>query len=125
MSSLYDAVGGSPVFTKMVNVFYDEVEHDPVLRPLYPGDLGPARERLRMFFEQYWGGPTSYSEVRGHPRLRRRHAAWQIGERERDAWLRHMLAAIASLDLADPYRSAIQAHVEQAAQTLVNHHEPL
>ncbi|MDP9101058.1 MAG: globin [Actinomycetota bacterium] len=123
MSSLYEEVGGSVVFRQLVDAFYAGVEDDPVLRPLYPqGDLAPARERLRQFLEQYWGGPTTYSETRGHPRLRRRHAQWQIGERERDAWLGHMRSAIDSLDVTDEHRAAIRGHVEHAAFTLVNHH---
>ncbi|MCW2666655.1 MAG: globin [Frankiales bacterium] len=121
MTNLYDEVGGEPVFRQLVDMFYDGVEHDPVLRPLYPeGDLQPARDRLRMFLEQYWGGPTTYSEQRGHPRLRMRHVTWQIGERERDAWLSHMLAAVARLDVSDEHRAAIWDHVERAAHTLVN-----
>ena len=120
VSSLYDDVGGAPVFRQLVDDFYAGVADDPVLRPLYPEDLGPARDRLRMFLEQYWGGPTTYSEQRGHPRLRMRHVAWQIGTRERDAWLSHMLAAVARLDVAEEQREAIRDHVERAAHMLVN-----
>jgi hemoglobin len=121
VSTLYEQVGGEPVFRRLVDAFYDGVEHDPVLRPLYPeGDLAAARDRLRMFLEQYWGGPTTYSETRGHPRLRMRHVTWQIGERERDAWLALMLAAVARLDVADEHRAAIWDHLERAAHTLVN-----
>lgn len=101
--------------------FYAGVADDPVLRPLYEGeDLEPAKERLRLFLEQYWGGPTTYSETRGHPRLRMRHVTWQIGERERDAWLSHMLAAVTRLDVPDGARAAIWDHLERAAHTLVN-----
>ncbi len=121
MSSLYEQVGGEPVFRQLVDAFYDGVENDPVLRPLYPeGDLGPARDRLRLFLEQYWGGPTTYGDTRGHPRLRMRHITWQIGERERDAWLSLMLAAVARLDISDEHRAAIWDHLERAAHTLVN-----
>lgn len=120
MTSLYDAVGGEPVFRQLVAEFYAGVAQDPVLRPLYPDDLGPAEERLRMFLVQYWGGPTTYSEQRGHPRLRMRHVSWVIGERERDAWLSHMLPAIERLDVPVEAREAIREHVERAAQTLVN-----
>ena len=119
--SLYDQVGGEPVFRQLVDAFYDGVEHDPVLRPLYPeGDLTAARERLRLFLEQYWGGPTTYSDTRGHPRLRMRHVTWQIGEAERDAWLRLMLGAVARLDVSEQHRAAIWDHLERAAHTLVN-----
>ena len=84
--SFYDAVGGEETFTRLVTAFYAGVADDPLLRPLYPdADLGPARERLTMFLVQYWGGPRDYSEQRGHPRLRMRHAPFPIGPDERDA----------------------------------------
>ena len=119
--SLYEAVGGEPVFRQLVDDFYAGVAEDPVLRPLYEGDdLEPAKERLRMFLEQYWGGPTTYGETRGHPRLRMRHVTWRIGEAERDAWLQHMLAAVTRLDVPDRARAAIWDHLERAAHTLVN-----
>lgn len=120
MTSLYDEVGGEPVFRQLVADFYAGVARDPVLRPLYPDDLGPAEERLRMFLVQYWGGPTTYSEQRGHPRLRMRHVSWQIGEREREAWLSHMLPAVARLDIPDHARAAIWDHLERAAHSLMN-----
>lgn len=119
MSSLYDAVGPD-VFRRLVDDFYAGVANDPVLRPLYPEDLEPAKDRLRMFLEQYWGGPQTYSEQRGHPRLRMRHVAWKVGTRERDAWLSHMLPAVARLDVSDEARAAIWDHVERAAHSLVN-----
>ena len=121
MTSLYDAVGGEPVFRRLVADFYAGVATDPVLRPLYPEDLGPAEDRLRMFLVQYWGGPTTYSEQRGHPRLRMRHVAWQVGTRERDAWLALMGAAVARLDVPEEARAAIWEHLERAAHSLVNH----
>jgi hemoglobin len=117
MTSLYDTVGGAPVFRQLVDDFYAGVAQDPVLRPLYPEDLEPAKERLRMFLEQYWGGPQTYSEQRGHPRLRMRHVAWKVGTRERDAWLSHMLPAVARLDIPDDARSTWS---QIAAHSLVN-----
>lgn len=121
MESLYEVVGGEPVFRQLVDRFYEGVALDPVLRPLYADeDLTAAKDHLRMFLEQYWGGPTTYSEQRGHPRLRMRHAGWVIGPRERDAWLRHMRAAVESIDVPEEARAAIWEHVERAAQTLVN-----
>jgi len=121
MESLFESVGGEPVFRQLVDRFYEGVALDPVLRPLYPDeDLTAARDRLRMFLVQYWGGPTTYSDERGHPRLRMRHAGWVIGERERDAWLGHMRAAVDSLDVPDDARAAIWEHVERAAHMLVN-----
>ncbi len=121
MTSLYDAVGGEPVFRQLVGDFYAGVASDPVLRPLYPEDLGPAEDRLRMFLVQYWGGPGTYSEQRGHPRLRMRHVAWQVGERERDAWLHLMRAAVERIDVPEGARAAIWEHLERAAYSLVNH----
>ena len=120
MTTLYELVGGEPVFRKLVAEFYRGVAGDPVLRPLYPDDLGPAEERLRMFLVQYWGGPGTYSEQRGHPRLRMRHVAWVVGERERDAWLQHMSAAVAGLEVPEEARAAIWDHLERAAYSLVN-----
>jgi hemoglobin len=118
---LYDEVGGEQVFRRLVERFYDGVAMDPILRPLYPDeDLSGARDRLALFLMQYWGGPGTYSETRGHPRLRRRHAHWSIGERERDAWLGHMRAALDSLELPAAAHEAMWEHVERAAQMLVN-----
>jgi hemoglobin len=118
---LYEEVGGEPVFRALVDRFYEGVALDPILRPLYPDeDLTEARDRLAMFLMQYWGGPGTYSEQRGHPRLRIRHATWVIGERERDAWLGHMRAALDSLELSDAARAAMWEHVERAAHMLVN-----
>ena len=122
--SFYDEVGGAPVFDKIVSRFYEEVAADEVLRPLYPEeDLGPAEVRLRMFLEQYWGGPRTYSEQRGHPRLRMRHVRFRIGYLERDAWLRCMHTAIASIDtstLDDEHRQELLDYLEMAASSLVN-----
>ena len=124
MDSLYDAVGGDAVFHRIVDGFYAGVAMDPILRPLYPEeDLTGARHRLAGFLIQYWGGPTTYSAERGHPRLRMRHADWVIGERERDAWLGHMRASLDAIDpadLPDEARAAIWEHLERAAWSLVN-----
>ena len=121
---MYDGFGGESVFRALVDHFYDAVEDDPVLRPLYDEqDLGPggaARDRLSLFLMQYWGGPTTYSDTRGHPRLRMRHAKWHITTRERDAWLSHMMAAVAKLDLRTEERTLLVDYLENAAHTLVN-----
>lgn len=91
----YDYFGGAPFFESLVEAFYERVAQDPVLRPMYPpGDLGPARRRLTMFLEQYWGGPSTYSEERGHPRLRMRHVGFAIDSGARDRWLAAMYEAI-------------------------------
>ena len=122
-ASFYAAVGGPDTFRRLVDRFYAGVAADPVLRPLYPEDdlaSGAAADRLRMFLEQYWGGPRTYSERRGHPRLRMRHAAWRIGQRERDAWLRNMRTAVDELDLPDPQHRLLWSYLESAAHSLVN-----
>lgn len=91
----YTKVGGEDFFKNLVTEFYKGIETDPILRPMYPeGDLQPAIRRLTMFLIQYWGGPATYSEERGHPRLRMRHAEFSIGTEARDAWLKYMLAAV-------------------------------
>jgi hemoglobin len=119
--NFYDDVGGAPVFDKLVAVFYREVAADEVLRPLYPEeDLGPAEVRLRMFLEQYWGGPRTYSDERGHPRLRMRHFPFTIGPRERDAWLRCMHVAVDEVDLSPDHRAQLWQYLEYAAQSMVN-----
>ena len=124
MTTLYDEVGGEPTFRRLVDLFYTEVETDPVLRPLYlEEDLGPggaARDRLSLFLMQYWGGPTTYSDTRGHPRLRMRHTPWRIGTTERDAWLSHMLTAVAQLEIPADARAQLADYLLGAAHSLVN-----
>jgi hemoglobin len=120
-ASFYAEVGGAPVFDKLVARFYEQVADDPVLRPLYPEeDLGPAEDRLRMFLEQYWGGPRTYSEQRGHPRLRMRHAPFKVGPIERDAWLRCMRVAVDEAGLDDQHRAMLWQYLEFAAASMVN-----
>ncbi len=119
--NFYAEVGGAPVFHKLVARFYEEVAADDVLRPIYPEeDLGPAEVRLRMFLEQYWGGPRTYSDQRGHPRLRMRHAPFKIGPIERDAWLRCMAVAVAEAGFDEPHRDQIWQYMTFAAQSMVN-----
>src|ERR1700751_549001 len=122
--SFYDAVGGAETFNAIVSRFYALVSEDDILRPLYPEDeLDAAEERLRMFLEQYWGGPRNYSDQRGHPRLRMRHAPFRIGPFERDAWLRCMHTSHPSIDsdtLDDAHRKELLEYLEMAAHSLVN-----
>jgi hemoglobin len=122
--SFYDEVGGATTFRTIVSRFYQLVREDEILRPLYPeDDLDGAEQRLRMFLEQYWGGPRTYSDQRGHPRLRMRHAPFKIGYLERDAWLRCMHTAVAEIDaqtLDDAHRKALLDYLEMAAQSMVN-----
>jgi hemoglobin len=119
--NFYAEVGGAPVFEKLVARFYQEVAQDEVLRPLYPEeDLGPAEVRLRMFLEQYWGGPRTYSEQRGHPRLRMRHVSFKVGPIERDAWLRCMRIAVDEADLDEAHRQQLWQYLRYAAQSMLN-----
>jgi len=119
--TFFAAVGGEETFRRLVERFYAGVADDPVLRPLYPEeDLGPAADRLRMFLMQYWGGPTTYSEQRGHPRLRMRHAPFPIGAAQRDAWLRNMRTALDSLGLPPAYERVLWDYLSSAADSLRN-----
>lgn len=122
--SFYDAVGGAETFRALIARFYEEVAKDEIVRPMYPEeDLGPAERRMRMFLEQYWGGPRTYSDERGHPRLRMRHQPFTIGPIERDAWLRCMHIAIDSIDeqtLDDEHRRALVGYMDMAANSLMN-----
>jgi len=119
--SFFDDVGGEDTFRRLVARFYAGVADDPELRALYPEpDLAGAETRLRMFLVQYWGGPPSYSEQRGHPRLRLRHAPFVIGEAERLAWLRHMRDAVDSLALPEAQASTLWSYLETAAFSLQN-----
>jgi hemoglobin len=119
--TFYAAVGGEETFRRLVDAFYAGVAHDPVLRPLYPDDdLGPAAERLRMFLIQYWGGPGTYSQQRGHPRLRMRHAGFAIDSVARDAWLANMRAALDTLDLPAAYEKLLWDYLTSAAESLRN-----
>ncbi|PSK96632.1 hemoglobin [Haloactinopolyspora alba] len=121
LDNFYDAVGGHETFARLVHRFYEGVAEDPLLRPLYPeDDLGPAEQRLLMFLEQYWGGPTTYSEQRGHPRLRMRHAPFAVNPAARDRWLHHMRVALDELDLPPVYRDTLWDYLERAAYSMVN-----
>jgi len=120
-SSVFEAIGGEPAFRRLVDAFYAGVADDPVLRAIYPeDDLGPAADRLRLFLIQYWGGPTTYSDERGHPRLRMRHAPFAIGAAARDAWLRHMRAALDSLELTPQYDDVLWRYLTAAADSMRN-----
>jgi hemoglobin len=120
-ATFYDAVGGHETFRRLIEAFYSRVETDPVLRPLYPEeDLKPAAERLRMFLEQYWGGPRTYSEVRGHPRLRARHVPFRVDEAARVAWLGNMREALDEIGLHPEADRVLWDYLKTAAQTLVN-----
>lgn len=119
--TFFDEVGGHDTFVRLVGHFYAGVADDPILHPLYPEeDLGPAEERLRMFLEQYWGGPNTYSQQRGHPRLRMRHAPFAIREIERDAWLTRMRQAVDSLGLTPEQDETLWNYLTMAANSMIN-----
>ncbi|MCU1432976.1 MAG: globin [Actinotalea sp.] len=119
--SFHAAVGGRETFARLVDAFYARVATDDVLRPLYPEeDLGPAAERLTGFLEQYWGGPTTYSDQRGHPRLRMRHAPFKVSPLARDRWITHMREALDSLQLPPLQHAMLWDYLERAAHAMVN-----
>jgi hemoglobin len=120
VESFFDRVGGQPFFDALVDRFYAGVETDPVLRPLYPADLTDPKSHLALFLAQYWGGPPTYSEQRGHPRLRLRHAPFVIGLPERDAWMRHMTEAVRTAGLEPDDETALMEYLEMAARSLIN-----
>ena len=121
VESFYDQVGGHETFRKLVHEFYAGVAGDPELRALYPeDDLGPAETRFRMFLEQYWGGPTTYAEERGHPRLRMRHHPFKVTPTQRDRWLTHIMAAVDTLDLAPANDLILRDYLQRAAESMVN-----
>lgn len=119
--TFYEEVGGAATFERLVHEFYVGVAADPELRALYPEeDLAPAERRLRMFLEQYFGGPNTYSQERGHPRLRMRHVTFPVTLDMRDRWMRHMLAAMETLDLPEAHAEAMRDYFMRAAHMLVN-----
>jgi hemoglobin len=123
--SFYDEIGGHETFVRLVDAFYRGVADDEVLRPMYPEeDLGPAKERLTLFLEQYWGGPTTYSQERGHPRLRMRHASFHVDPDARDRWLAHMRVAVDELHLPPLHEVTLWDYLQRAAFAMVNTFEP-
>ena len=118
--TLYEAVGGEAYFTALVERFYAAVAEDDLLRPMYPRDLSGAEERLRLFLMQYWGGPTTYSDERGHPRLRMRHNPYRVDVAARDAWLRAMIEAVEADPPAEPMRSAMLEYFVRSADFMRN-----
>lgn len=120
--TLYDAVGGMPFFEALVEKFYTGVEHDGVLAPLYPEapDFTGARHRLTLFLAQYWGGPTTYNDERGHPKLRMRHFPYPVGPLQRDHWLQHMTAAVRSRDIDPALQATMLDYFVMAAEHLRN-----
>lgn len=122
--NFYELVGGKATFKKLADKFYEGVASDEVLKPMYPeADLGPAAERLQLFLEQYWGGPSTYQEQRGHPRLRMRHMPYKINPDARERWLKHMRVAVESLSLAPLLEAELWAYLDRAATAMLNTYE--
>lgn len=119
--TFYDEIGGEATIRAIVHRFYEGVRNDEVLRPMYPEqDLAPAEDRFALFLVQYWGGPTTYSDTRGHPRLRMRHAPFAVNPEARDHWLMHFRAALDEADLTEEQRQTFWDYVTHAAQFMVN-----
>lgn len=122
--NFYELIGGKPTFAKLAAKFYEGVATDEVLKPMYPEeDLGPAAERLQLFLEQYWGGPSTYQEQRGHPRLRMRHMPYKINPDARGRWLQHMRVAVESLELAPLHEAELWGYLDRAATAMLNTYE--
>jgi hemoglobin len=121
MSSFYEEIGGEAFFTDLVSQFYAQVAVDPILRPMYPEtDLKAAALRLQWFLEQYWGGPSTYQENRGHPRLRMRHAEFHINIAAHDAWLKAMRTAVDGVEMKPELQAQLWSYLEMAAAAMVN-----
>lgn len=119
--SMYNRVGGERFFLKLVDKFYEFVETDKLLRPMYPNDLNPGKSHLAGFLSQYWGGPANYSAERGHPRLRMRHSGFAIGKPERDAWMKHMKSALTSMQIQHDDYQVMIGYFENTATMMMNH----
>lgn len=125
MTTFYEAVGGAETFRKLIAAFYARVPEDPILGPMYPADdLALAEDRLRMFLEQYWGGPRTYSDQRGHPRLRMRHAPFAVTPSARDRWLELMRSALDEVGLTPERDEELWTYLVMAAHSMVNTDEP-
>jgi hemoglobin len=117
---VFEIAGGMPAFERLVDVFYDRVKADSVLSGMFPEDMREPKEHLALFLAQFFGGPPEYSMRRGHPRLRSRHLPFTIGQRERDAWLAHMLAALDECGIEEPALSEMRAYFEDASAFMIN-----
>ena len=118
--TVHELVGGTDAFVELVDRFYDRVEQDPPLRAVYPEDLEPGKRHLALFLAQYWGGPRTYSEERGHPMLRRRHFPFEVTPDGAARWATHMAAAIRSMDFPAPAEAAMLEYVRRFTPSMVN-----
>ena len=120
VTTIYERVGGDKFFVELVERFYQFVEADVSLRPLYPEDLEPGKAHLAAFLAQYWGGPRQYSLERGHPRLRQRHMPFPIGQKERDTWVTHMVSALNSMEISVNEAILMEDYFKRTATMLIN-----
>lgn len=118
--TLYELVGGEPTFRKLVDIFYDRVEHDEVLRSIFPADLETGKRHQYLFLMQFFGGPQTYGEERGHPRMKMRHMPFPIDDKMRMAWLNHMLAAVDEVGIEEPMRGTMRTYFERASEHMIN-----
>jgi hemoglobin len=119
--TFFEQIGGYPTISRIVDVFYEGVATDELLRPMYPeADLEPAKERFALFLQQYWGGPTTFSERRGHPRLRMRHAPFEVTPTARDHWLKHFRHALDVVALSPEHDAEFWHYVQRAAEFMIN-----
>jgi hemoglobin len=123
-TTIYEQLGGDPMFRRLVDAFYKGVAGDPLLRPMYPEDLAASKEHLFLFLTQYFGSPPRYNGLRGHPRLRMRHTPFVIDQAARDAWMTHMRAAVDAAGIPEPAASVMRDYFERAATFLINHNDP-
>lgn len=118
--TVYEIAGGDAAFQKLVDVFYDRVYVDPVLRPMFPDDMKPGKRWQFLFLIQLFGGPAHYTAERGHPRLRQRHFPFVIDQQARDHWLEHMLAAIDEAGIPEPARGEMRSYFERSSAFMIN-----
>ena len=119
-SNIYERVGGDDFFYTLVDKFYEFIETDKILRPMYPDDLGPGKSHLSKFLIQFWGGPKQYSKQRGHPRLKKRHVEFTIGQKERNIWVRHMFSALNTMNISDTDEMILKTYFENTATAMIN-----
>jgi hemoglobin len=120
INDIHKKIGSDQPFFKLVDIFYSRVETDTILRPLYPADLTQSKKHLALFLIQRFGGAPTYSEERGHPRMRSRHMPFKIGMKEKDAWMINMNVAIDAVPEFEPYKPMLKEYFEEFATFMIN-----
>lgn len=123
--SIFELIGGEEPVAAIVEAFYDAVDQDPVLRPMYPDCLAAPKRHLFLFLVQFFGGPRTYLQERGHPRLRMRHFPFAIDQEARDHWLEHMLSAVDQAGISEPARSQMREYFDRSSTFLINRHSDI